>query len=73
MNVPHHTTFVKSEQKVTRDWFFNELTGSLYEMPVSSLEDLIAPISVAAGRIRDMPEIYKNVKSSMQFCGQTFQ
>ncbi|GFS83221.1 hypothetical protein TNCV_599841 [Trichonephila clavipes] len=35
-------------------------------MPVISDEDLIARISVAAGRIRDMPGIFRNVRNSMQ-------
>ncbi|GFV92862.1 hypothetical protein TNCV_1347111 [Trichonephila clavipes] len=38
----------------------------VYETPIPSVEDLIARISVATEKIRNMPEIFQNVKNSMQ-------
>ncbi|GFW15145.1 hypothetical protein TNCV_172921 [Trichonephila clavipes] len=38
----------------------------MYEPPIPSVEDLLAPISVAAERIRDMPGIFDNIRNSLQ-------
>ncbi|GFV22930.1 hypothetical protein TNCV_2623831 [Trichonephila clavipes] len=43
------------------------------KMESGSGEDLIIQISVAAGKISDMPEIFKNVRNSMQRLCQTCQ
>ncbi|GFW17902.1 hypothetical protein TNCV_1135021 [Trichonephila clavipes] len=43
----------------------------MYETPFSSVEDIIARISVAARRIRNMSEIFQNVKNSIQRLCQT--
>ncbi|GFX51582.1 hypothetical protein TNCV_5012861 [Trichonephila clavipes] len=40
----------------------------VYETPASSFEDLIARISVAAGRIRDMSGIFDSKRRYCQAC-----
>ncbi|GFS57965.1 hypothetical protein TNCV_3124581 [Trichonephila clavipes] len=55
--VPHHSIFTSGNNRLreigslTSNWFF-----LMYEMPVPSVED--QKISIAAGRMRDMPGIY---------------
>ncbi|GFW73832.1 hypothetical protein TNCV_1542861 [Trichonephila clavipes] len=64
---------VKSEHKVTGDWFLNKSKGCFVVKwtPYLSLEDFIARISVAARKMRDMKEIFQNARNSMKRHYQT--
>ncbi|GFV50318.1 hypothetical protein TNCV_622261 [Trichonephila clavipes] len=44
-----------------------------FGVPVASVENLIAQIFVAAGRIRDISGIFQNVRNSIQCRCQAFQ
>ncbi|GBM70439.1 hypothetical protein AVEN_154432-1 [Araneus ventricosus] len=49
------------------DYFLWGYVKSLvYEIPVDSAEDLVARIAAAAGKVRDTPGIFANVRSSMR-------
>ena len=38
----------------------------MYESPVTSEEDLVARLSVAAGHVLDMPDVFSNVRRFMR-------
>ncbi|GFV44350.1 hypothetical protein TNCV_998741 [Trichonephila clavipes] len=45
---------------------FGQRKSLMPEKTFPSVEDFIARISVAAGRLRDMPGIFQNIRNSMQ-------
>ncbi|GFX88341.1 hypothetical protein TNCV_1705622 [Trichonephila clavipes] len=60
----HAVWFARSSDLSYMDFFFLGHMKSLAYS--SSVEDLIALISVAAGRIRDIPGNFQNLRNSMQ-------
>ncbi|GFV91820.1 hypothetical protein TNCV_2974921 [Trichonephila clavipes] len=55
------------------DFFWDPIKCSVYETPVLSVEDLIARISIAVERIRDMPGIFQDVRNSLHHpCQATY-
>ena len=44
---------------------WGHLKSLVYETPVNSCEDLIARIVAAAGKIRETPDVFANVRRSM--------
>ncbi|GFW83262.1 transposable element Tcb1 transposase [Trichonephila clavipes] len=66
---------VRSHDLSCTDFFFfrGHMKNLVYMMPVSSFEGLIARISAAAWRIRDMPGISQNVRNSTQSHYETYQ
>ncbi|GFV96355.1 hypothetical protein TNCV_2869331 [Trichonephila clavipes] len=69
---PHPTIFASGNRK-RRDSGSGHIKSLVYVEPVPSVENLIARISVGAGRLSDMPGIVENVRSSMQSHCQTCQ
>ncbi len=41
------------------------MRGKVYESPVTSEEDLVTRLSVAAGHVLDMPDVFSYVRRSM--------
>ncbi|GFV29420.1 hypothetical protein TNCV_438391 [Trichonephila clavipes] len=67
-----------SERKILRTLILLEVVicDEFPETPVTSVEDLNAPITVATGRIRDMPGIFQNVRHDLyttESCFSKFQ
>ncbi|GFX50612.1 hypothetical protein TNCV_2721991 [Trichonephila clavipes] len=53
------------------DFFWDQIKSLVYKTPIPSVEDLIDRIYVAAGRIRDLREIFQNVRNSTQTAVRT--
>ena len=47
-------------------FFWGHIKSMVYETPIESDEDLVARLSVAAGNVDDMPDIFANVRQSMR-------
>lgn len=47
-------------------FFWGHIKSMVYESPITSEEDLVARLSVAAGSVRDMPDVLTNVRHSMR-------
>ncbi|GFU53978.1 uncharacterized protein TNCV_5057011 [Trichonephila clavipes] len=62
-------------------FFWGHIKSLVYESPVTSAEDLVARLSVAAGHVIDMPDVFSDLSRSMRrrceccvtFGGRTFE
>ncbi|GFV47291.1 hypothetical protein TNCV_4829471 [Trichonephila clavipes] len=59
--VPHHMTFASVNRRLLESGS-NHKKSLVCKAPVPLVENLIAEISVAAFRIRDMPGIFENIR-----------
>ncbi|GFW39899.1 hypothetical protein TNCV_4358941 [Trichonephila clavipes] len=60
-HIPHHPIFANLNRRLCETGFF-----LVYVTPFPSVEDLIIRISIVAERICGMPELFQNVRDSMQ-------